>query len=192
MIENLGITKKLKVCRIGHPSRIMSHLNYFTLDSLILKTSSSKILKQNKLKCKGILKKISKTTKKEYEKRLELKKELKLLRKECKDLENLAIEEVINSSEVILCTNTGAADKILEKNSKVFFDYLIIDEAAQALEVSCWIPILRSKKLILAGDHKQLPPTVKCLEADKLGLSKTLFERLIENKVIISKIILLF
>lgn len=58
------------------------------------------------------------------------------------------------------------------------FDLLVIDEAAQALEVSCYIPILLSKQIILGGDHKQLPPTIKSREAQQKGLSVTLFDRM--------------
>lgn len=60
------------------------------------------------------------------------------------------------------------------------FDLCVIDEAAQALEASCWIPILKASRLVLAGDHKQLPPTIKSSEASSLGLGLTLFDRLMK------------
>jgi ATP-dependent RNA/DNA helicase IGHMBP2 len=61
---------------------------------------------------------------------------------------------------------------------RTFFDYVILDEAAQSLSVSSWMPILLGKKAIFAGDHKQLPPTVKSKEAERKGFGQTLFEEL--------------
>lgn len=65
--------------------------------------------------------------------------------------------------------------------NRTFFDYVILDEAAQSLSVSSWMPILMGKKAIFAGDHKQLPPTVKSKEAEARGFGKTLFEELAER-----------
>ena len=79
---------------------------------------------------------------------------------------------------MVLCTNAGAADYSLSHIDKPF-DVCVIDEAAMALEVSCWIPILRAKKLILAGDHCQLAPTIMSDEAAKLGLARTVFDRVV-------------
>ena len=72
------------------------------------------------------------------------------------------IEEILIDADVICCTNAGAGDKIFRKYlSKRMFDLVVIDECGQGLEVSCWIPLIRGKRVVLAGDHKQLPPTVK-------------------------------
>lgn len=71
----------------------------------------------------------------------------------------------------------GAASKALDQAQP--FDLCVIDEAAMALEVSCWLPLLRAKRLCLAGDHCQLPPTIKSDNAMQAGLGRTLFERLL-------------
>ena len=76
-------------------------------------------------------------------------------------------------------TNVGAADRIFKLSSLKKFDLVIIDECAQALEVSCWIPLLKGKRVVLAGDHKQLSPTVK-FQQNSL-LSYTLFSRAMNN-----------
>ena len=82
----------------------------------------------------------------------------------------------MNDADVICSTNVGAADRIFKKYlSKRKFDLVVIDECGQALEVSCWIPLLKGKRAILAGDHKQLPPTIQCMENSLL--SYTLFSR---------------
>lgn len=101
-------------------------------------------------------------------------------------LKELAVElevrinaEVFGQVRVIACTLVGAANKLLDGKK---FGTVFIDEAAQALEAACWIPIRRCTRVILAGDHCQLPPTVKSFEALKGGLGMTLMERLIGNK----------
>ena len=87
--------------------------------------------------------------------------------------------ELFSEARVIASTLVGSANRILEGQT---FGTLFIDEAAQALEAACWIPIRRVSRVIFAGDHCQLPPTVKSIDALKGGLGKTLMERIVENK----------
>ena len=87
--------------------------------------------------------------------------------------------ELLGEARVIACTLTGSAHRLLEGQK---FGTLFIDEAAQALEAACWIPMRRVTRVVLAGDHCQLPPTVKSIEALNAGLGKTLMERIAENK----------
>jgi len=104
-------------------------------------------------------------------------------KKELRQRERKAVTDTLSQSQVILATCTGASERCLEKNEK--FDVVIIDEAGQALEANCWIPILRAKRVVLAGDHLQLPPTIYS-EDIKKELGRTLFEKLIkdlDNKV---------
>jgi len=92
-------------------------------------------------------------------------------------LEESAIDRVIKSAEVICATNSTAGSEIL-KSAK--FDFAVIDEATQSTEPSSLIPVLKAKRFIMAGDHKQLPPTILNEEAARGGLSKSLFERLLQ------------
>lgn len=85
----------------------------------------------------------------------------------------------LTKSCVVACTLVGSANKLLVRHK---FSTLFIDEAAQALEPACWIAIRRASRVVLAGDHQQLPPTIKCYEAMKQGLGKTLMERIVENQ----------
>jgi superfamily I DNA and/or RNA helicase len=101
-------------------------------------------------------------------------------------LKELAVElevriagDIFGQVRVIASTLVGAGNKLLDGKR---FGTVFIDEAAQALEAACWIPIRRASRVILAGDHCQLPPTVKSLQALKGGLGKTLMERIVENK----------
>ncbi len=87
--------------------------------------------------------------------------------------------ELMGEARVIACTLVGSAHRLLEGMK---FGTLFIDEAAQALEAACWIPMRRASRVILAGDHCQLPPTVKSIAALRAGLGKTLMERIAENK----------
>jgi predicted nucleic acid binding AN1-type Zn finger protein len=99
------------------------------------------------------------------------------LKKELKERESKAIVDVLDGSSVVLATCTGAGDKVLLNRR---FDVVVIDEAGQALEAACWIPLLLGKRAVLAGDHLQLPPTIHSFEAAKKGLEITLFERIMK------------
>lgn len=95
------------------------------------------------------------------------------------ELELRIRSSLFGEARVIASTLTGAANRVLEGEK---YSTLFIDEAAQALEAACWIAIRKAGRVILAGDHCQLPPTVKSIMALKGGLSKTLMERIVENK----------
>lgn len=100
------------------------------------------------------------------------------LKSRATELEIRINNDLFNNAHVISCTLTGSASRLLEGKR---FATLFIDEAAQALEAACWIAIRRAGRVVLAGDHCQLPPTVKCYEALKGGLGKSLMERLVER-----------
>ena len=101
------------------------------------------------------------------------------LRNRAAEIEIRINAELFGEARVIACTLVGSAHRLLEGMK---FGTLFIDEAAQALEAACWIPMRRASRVILAGDHCQLPPTVKSIAALRAGLGKTLMERIAENK----------
>ncbi len=101
------------------------------------------------------------------------------LRDRCAELEYSINEDLFSEARVIACTLTGSANRLLVGRK---FGTLFIDEAAQALEAACWIAIQRADRVIFAGDHCQLPPTVKCPAALHGGLDKTLMETIVEHK----------
>ncbi|MGH0138743.1 UNVERIFIED_CONTAM: hypothetical protein FKN15_017570 [Acipenser sinensis] len=107
--------------------------------------------------------------------RSHLRSEIKTLRRELRGREETAIMQILKRAEVPLLM---ALLKVLPND---YFDIVVIDECAQALEGSCWIPLLKAPKCILAGDHKQLPPTIKSHTAAAKGLSLSLMERLIQK-----------
>ena len=104
---------------------------------------------------------------------------LESLKSRATELEIRIHAELFGEARVIACTLVGSANRLLEGMK---FGTLFIDEAAQALEAACWIPIRRAGRVVLAGDHCQLPPTVKSFEAMKGGLGRTLMERIVDRK----------
>ncbi|MBR3443596.1 MAG: AAA family ATPase [Bacteroidaceae bacterium] len=100
------------------------------------------------------------------------------LRERAQELEMRIHESLFNEARVVACTLVGSANKVMVGQH---FSTLFIDEAAQALEPACWIAIRRAGRVVLAGDHQQLPATVKCYEALRQGLGRTLMERIVEN-----------
>jgi superfamily I DNA and/or RNA helicase len=108
--------------------------------------------------------------------RAALRSELKTLRKELRERQSAIVKQLLNGCDVVLCTNVGAAGRTLDQIDEPF-DLIVLDEAAQALEAECWIPLLRGRRCVLAGDHLQLPPTIKSEEAARAGLGVTLFDR---------------
>ena len=101
------------------------------------------------------------------------------LKSRATELELRIRSSLFGEARVVACTLTGAANRVLEGEK---YSTLFIDEAAQALEAACWIAIRKAGRVVFAGDHCQLPPTVKSIAALKGGLGKTLMERIVEQK----------
>lgn len=112
-------------------------------------------------------------------KREQLRHQLSKLRHRALELEIRIHDDLFREARVIASTLVGAANRLLEHRR---FSSLFIDEAAQALEAACWIAISKADRVILAGDHCQLPPTIKCLEALRSGLGDTLMEKVVRRK----------
>lgn len=105
--------------------------------------------------------------------------QLRRLRHRQMELEIKINADLFEQASVVSCTLIGSAYHIMEHRH---FSTLFIDEAAQALEPACWAAILKCDKVVFSGDHQQLPPTVKCVEAARKGLSQTLMQHLVGNK----------
>jgi superfamily I DNA and/or RNA helicase len=172
----------LKVLRIGHPARVTEQTLSKTLDARIANHEHYRDLR-NMRKRMEQLRDMAFKYKREYgyserQQRKLLLQEAKALKADADVLEFYIINDLLQNSEVIACTLVGSSHPTLRgKKYKTVF----IDEAGQALEPACWIPIIRADRVVLAGDHHQLPPTVKSFEAGKAGLSKTLFEKCIQR-----------
>lgn len=159
------------VLRIGNPSRVNDKMLSFTYErkfeshpdypELWSIRKTIRQMRENRKKGENTHQKIAR------------------LRERAAEIEMRINAELFDEARVVACTLVGSANKILFRQR---FSTLFIDEAAQALEPACWIAIRRASRVILAGDHQQLPPTIKCFEAMKQGLGKTLMERIAENQ----------
>ena len=173
----------LEVVRLGNPARVEEALQLHTLDGAITQHDDYKMLRKIRKDAEGIRKQALKYKRhfggEERQKRKRLMKEARDLKDAAYKLEDYILHQILNGTQVVAATLSGAASSLLGSKR---FHTVFIDEAAQALEPSCWIPILRSGRVIFAGDHFQLPPTVKSLEAAKGGLSRTLMEKVIDSR----------
>ncbi|HNP06396.1 MAG TPA: AAA domain-containing protein [Cyclobacteriaceae bacterium] len=172
----------LSVVRIGHPARVTEQTLNKTLDAQIAAHPNFKELRMMRKKMEQLRNQTSKYKRnfgyKEKEERRFLRQEANALKADADVLEFHIINDILQNSEVITCTLVGASHPTLRgKKYKTVF----IDEAAQALEPACWIPICRAERVIFAGDHFQLPPTIKSREAANNGLAETLFEKCIKR-----------
>ncbi len=181
LVEKL-IEKGISTVRTGHPARVTEEILSQTLDAKIVRHSSYKELKMVKRKADEYremgLKYKRNFGQAEREQRRLLLSEARSLKEEAGHLEFYITNDILSSAQVIACTLVGAAGYVLKGRT---FNTVFIDEAAQALEPACWIPVLKANRVIFAGDHYQLPPTIKSYEAAKAGLEVTLFEKAINR-----------
>lgn len=168
-----GKSEKLKVTQIGHPARVMTHEGIIesTLEVKASRTEQAAV--KNELETAlGVLPGKGKGVKGKEPRGVERKKmweEVKALRKEYRQREGGVVKSVLGESQIVLATCHSSGGRQLRYHD---FDVVIIDEATQALEAVCWIPIFKAKKLILAGDPMQLPPTILSIGNNKKAKAK--------------------
>ncbi|MCE7066348.1 AAA domain-containing protein [Dyadobacter sp. CY326] len=168
----------LNVLRVGNPVRVSERLMSLTLDSKLsghTRMKDIKALKKQANEYKNLAHKYKRNFgKAERDQRKALFDEAHKIMKEVGSVEQYAIDDILSKAQVITATLVGA-NHYTVRNLK--YKTVVIDEAGQALEPACWIPILKAEKVVLAGDHFQLAPTIKSSEAAKNGLSTTLLEK---------------
>ncbi len=170
----------LNVVRVGNPARVSEKQLSLTLDERIAAHPGSKEIKRLK-KQVAEYRDLAQKYKRNFgaaerEQRKALFAEARSLRQEVEKTEVYIAENILSQAQVITATLVGAAHYSIGNRK---FDTVVIDEAGQALEPACWIPIVKARKLVLAGDHCQLPPTIKSAEAARAGLNLTLMEKLV-------------
>jgi len=173
----------VKVIRLGNPGRISEELQSLSLDSGISAHKDFKQIKEFK-KMAAEYKNMASKYKRNFghaerEQRRAILDESRKLQAEAEKIENFIISDLLVKAQVITCTLVGSANYMIR--DKVY-STVFIDEAGQAPEPACWIPILRAERVVLAGDHQQLPPTIKSQKAAREGLSVTLFEKIIQRQ----------
>lgn len=184
LVEKLT-EQQVRVLRVGNPARITSKVLDNTLDVLITKHSNYKTLKSLRKRSEEYQAKGRKYKRNfgntERQQRNMLLAEARKMRNEADSLLDFIISDIFNSTRVLVSTLVGANNRHMQRMQ---FSTVFIDEAAQGLEPATWIPVIKANKVVFAGDHQQLPPTIKSFEAAKSGLSTTLFEKAItRNKV---------
>ena len=166
------VDRGVNVLRIGNPTRVNDKMLGFTYERRFEAHPDYPQL----WAIRKAIRELHKNRKKGSE---SYHQKLERLKSRATELEIRINSELLGEARVIACTLVGSAHRLLEGMK---FGTLFIDEAAQALEAACWIPMRRASRVILAGDHCQLPPTVKSIAALRAGLGKTLMERIAENK----------
>lgn len=166
------VDRGINVLRIGNPTRVNDKMLGFTYERRFESHPDYPQL----WAIRKAIRKLRKNRKKGSE---NYHQKMDRLKSRAAEIELRINAELFGEARVIACTLVGSAHHLLEGMK---FGTLFIDEAAQALEAACWIPMRRASRVILAGDHCQLPPTVKSIAALRAGLGKTLMERIAENK----------
>ena len=166
------VDRGINVLRIGNPTRVNDKMLGFTYERRFESHPDYPQL----WAIRKAIRELRKNRKKDSE---NYHQKMDRLKSRAAEIEIRINSELFGEARVIACTLVGSAHRLLEGMK---FGTLFIDEAAQALEAACWIPMKRASRVILAGDHCQLPPTVKSIAALRAGLGKTLMERIAENK----------
>ena len=166
------VDRGINVLRIGNPTRVNDKILGFTYERRFESHADYPQLWAIRKAIRELRKNRKKGSENYHQK-------MDRLKSRAAEIELRINAELFGEARVIACTLVGSAHHLLEGMK---FGTLFIDEAAQALEAACWIPMKRASRVILAGDHCQLPPTVKSIAALRAGLGKTLMERIAENK----------
>ena len=166
------VDRGINVLRIGNPTRVNDKMLGFTYERRFESHPDYPQLWAIRKAIRELRKNRKKGSENYHQK-------MDRLKSRAAEIEIRINSELFGEARVIACTLVGSAHRLLEGMK---FGTLFIDEAAQALEAACWIPMKRASRVILAGDHCQLPPTVKSIAALRAGLGKTLMERIAENK----------
>lgn len=166
------VDRGINVLRIGNPTRVNDKMLDFTYERRFESHADYPQLWAIRKAIRELRKNRKKGSENYHQK-------MDRLKSRAAEIELRINAELFGEARVIACTLVGSAHHLLEGMK---FGTLFIDEAAQALEAACWIPMKRASRVILAGDHCQLPPTVKSIAALRAGLGKTLMERIAENK----------
>ncbi|MGA2621120.1 MAG: AAA domain-containing protein, partial [Thermoguttaceae bacterium] len=168
-----------RVVRLGHPARVLPALRANTLDLLVERHHDVLLARKLVKQAMSLFREADRTTRAAPKPgvRQQLRADARSLLADARRIQMQAVESILGSASVLCATTTGLDSQLLGARR---FDLAVIDEACQSTEPGCWIPILRCDRLVLAGDHCQLPPTVVSREAAAEGFGTSLFERLMD------------
>ncbi|MAQ89830.1 MAG: IGHMBP2 family helicase [Rhodopirellula sp.] len=169
----------LKVVRLGHPARVDRQLIRHTLDAQVSRDETMEIVKDMRRESEQCFRKAGRYTRSQPPRGAKkgMYEDGKRLRDDARLLEKTVVDWVLDRAEVVCATNSLNVNQLGDRR----FDMAVIDEACQCTEPSCWVPIQFADKLVLAGDHRQLPPTVISQNAANEGFDVSLLERLVDK-----------
>lgn len=184
LLERL-IANGVRALRLGHPARVSGHLREHTLDFKLALHPAAKAIPKAEAEMTRLRRRLERYRDRRpparrragspgKEEEESLRRELSLLRQEVHAVRKEVFARVMKENEVVVGTPTGVQDRSVRERR---FDLLVMDEATQATEPMAWIPMTVAGRVVMAGDHFQLPPTVRSKEAESKGLGRTLFER---------------
>lgn len=176
LLEKL-VDARQKAVRLGHPARVSERLHEHTLDAQVARHELTDLIREMRREAENLFRQAGKFTRAKpvHGAKREMRQDAKRLKADVRMLEQQAIDSIIDNANVVCATTT--LDESLLGDRR--FDLVVIDEACQSTEPGCWMPVLRADRLVLAGDHCQLPPTVLSKQAAKEGLEVSLLERLV-------------
>lgn len=168
----------LRVVRVGNPARVSEQLLALTLDQQMAGHAQMKEvrrLKKRAAEFRDLAHKYKRNFgREEREQRKALFAEARAIRNEVEKTEQYIADDLLSKAQVVTATLVGCNHYSVRQ---LRYNTVVIDEAGQALEPACWIPVLKGRRLVMAGDHLQLPPTIKSAEAAREGLAQTLLEK---------------
>src|SRR5579884_1403037 len=169
-----------RAVRLGHPARVLPALREHTLDLMVEEHPDARLARKLAKEAFALFRKAAKFTRAKPEPgaRRDQRQEARQLLADARRLEDQAAERILDGATVRCATTTGLDGEVLGQRR---FDLVVIDEAAQSTEPGCWVPLLRGGRVVLAGDHCQLPPTVVSRGAAAQGYGVSLMERLVDR-----------
>lgn len=178
LVEKLAFSQA-DVVRLGHPARVASGLRELSLDMQVQRHDNQRIVREMMREAEQLFRQASRYTRSKPKRgqRQELRREARELKDNARLLERQAVQHILDRADVI-CATTSLDNDLIGKRE---FDLVVIDEACQCVEPAAWIPILRADRIVLAGDHCQLPPTIVSTEAAQEGFAVSLLERLVRH-----------
>ena len=168
-----------KVVRLGHPARVDARLRGYTLDAQVAQDEVMDIARDMQREAEGLFRRASRYTRAKPApgQKQEMRREARRLKSDARLLEQQAVQSVLDRADVVCATTTFNAELLGGRR----FGLAVIDEACQSTEPGCWVPVLRANRIVLAGDHCQLPPTVLSAQAAREGLATSLLERMVQS-----------
>ncbi len=164
--------------RLGHPARVLPQLREHTLDLMVENHADVRQARKLLKDAFSLFRKADKWTRAKPEPgaKRDMRQEARVLLADAHRLEVVAVERILDAAPILCATTTGIDAQIIGRRR---FDLLVVDEACQTTEPGCWVPLLRCDRVVLGGDHCQLPPTVVSKEAARHGFGVSMLERLV-------------